>query len=266
MQAAMVCPKSMSNATGSGRQVLIAVGVVVLVAILATQTYALVVIGPRAGGGANGTSKTISVSGMGQAEIQPDRAVITMGVVVQATTAEAAVQENANMMSSVISALEGIGISNSSIQTTSYSIYPQTSYNSTPNVTGYQVTNEITVTVVASGQSLTQLGAKVGQVIDTAAAAGANEAYGIQFTASKSALQQAQQTALQQAAQNASQQAHVLASAMGVSISGVVSVSSSPGYTPPVYFAGAVASVSTPVVPPQSLTVTAAVQAVYSIG
>lgn len=254
----------MSNTTGKGTQALIAVGVIVLIAILATQTYALVAAGPWTGG--SSSNKTVSVSGTAQVEIQPDRATLTIGVLTQAAAAQAAVQENANTMSNVISALEGMGISNSSIQTTSYNIYPLTSYgNGTQKVTGYQVTNEVTATVVASGQSLGQLGARVGQAIDTAASQGANDVYGIQFTASKSALQQAQQTALQQAAQNASQQAHILASAMGVSISGVVSATSSSGYTPPVYFAGVSSGSSTPIVP-QSLTVTATVQAVYSIG
>jgi uncharacterized protein YggE len=169
-------------------------------------------------------------------------------------------------MSNVISALEGMGIGNSSIQTTSYSIYPLMNYgNGTQKVTGYEVTNEVSVTVIASGQTTSQLGARVGQVIDTAASQGANDVYGIQFTASKAALQQAQQTALQQATQNASQQAHILASAVGVSVTGVVSVTSSSGYTPPVYFAAAASGSSTPVIP-QSLTVTATVQAVYSIG
>lgn len=260
----MVCLKKMSNTTGKGTQALVAVGVIVLIAILATQTYALVVAGPWTSGGAS--SKTISVSGTGQVEVQPDRAILTIGVLTQAATAQAAVQENANTMSNVISALEGIGIGNSSVQTTSYSIYPLTSYgNETQKVTGYQVTNEVTVTVVASGQSLGQLGTKAGQAIDTAASQGANEMYGIQFSASKSALQQAQQSALQQAAQNASQQAHILASAAGVSISGVVSLTSSSGYAPPVYLASVASGSSTPVVP-QSLTVTASVQAVYSIG
>ncbi|MDV3277842.1 MAG: SIMPL domain-containing protein [Nitrososphaerales archaeon] len=256
----------MSNATGKGTQTLIAVGVIVLIALLATQTYALVVAGPWTGGSTS--SRTVSVSGTGQVEIQPDRATLTIGVLTQATTAQTAVQENANTMSNVISALEGMGISNSSVQTTSYNIYPLTSYgNGTQKVTGYQVTNEVTVTVVASGQSLGQLGARAGQVIDTAASQGANEIYGIQFTASESALQQAQQTALKQAGQNASQQAHILASAMGVSITGVASATSSPTYTSPVYFAAVSAlAAATPIVSPQSLTVTAMVQAVYSIG
>lgn len=268
----------MSKSMSSGRQTLIAVGVVVMIALLATQTYALLLSAPgprprsvtatsQPGGTSSQANNTITVSGAGQVQVQPDRAVLTIGVVTQATTAGDAVQQNANVMSDVISALEGIGISNSSIQTTSYNIYPQTSCcNGPQTITGYQVTNQVQVTVVAAGQSLAQLGAKAGQVIDVAASKGANQIYGIQFTASSSALQQAQQTALQQAVQNASAQAHVLASALSVTITGVVSAMTNQGYTPPVYYGMVAASaLSTPIIPPQSLTVTATVQVVYGI-
>jgi uncharacterized protein len=269
----------MSKRTGSTRQTLIAAAVVVVIALLALQTYALFLVSPQPGlQSATGASQTtgigaaanatISVSGTGLVQVSPDRAVLTIGVVTQALSAGDAVQENANMMSSVVSALEGIGISNSSIQTTSYSIYPQSSCcNGPPTITGYQVTNQVQVTVIATGESLAQLGAKAGQVIDVATSKGANQVYGISFSASNAALQQAQQTALQQAVLNASAQAHVLASALGVTVTGVASATTSQGYTPPVYYtmAASVSGASTPVIPPQALTVSASVQVVYAI-
>jgi uncharacterized protein YggE len=268
----------MSKSVSGGKQALIAVGVVIVIALLAAQTYAILVAAPGPGpktatatsqpsGTGSQSNNTITVSGTGQVQVQPDRAILTIGVVTQATTAGDTVQQNANEMSGVIAALEGIGISNSSIQTTSYSISPQTSCCTGPQtITGYQVSNEVQVTIVAAGQTLAQLGAKAGQAIDVAASKGANEVYGVQFSASSGALQQAQQTALQQAVQNASAQAHVLASALNVTITGVVSATTNQGYTPPVYY-GTVAApvVSTPILPPQSLTVTATVQVVYGI-
>ncbi len=262
----------MSTATWSRKKVLTAIGLVGLIAVLTGQTYALIVVGQgRTVGTSGGTSvpdqKTITVQGAGQVGISPDRAIVTIGVVTQASTAGTAVQENANTMGQVISGLNGIGIDNSNIQTTYYYVSSQTSCcTGPPSITGYQVTDEIQVTVAVSGQSLSQLGASVGQVIDTSTSKGANQVYGIQFTASSIELQNAQQAALKEAAQKASQQAHLIASAMNVTITGVVSVTSNPGYSPSVYFAGASLSASTPIVAPQSLTVTATVQAVFSIG
>jgi len=170
-------------------------------------------------------------------------------------------------MSAVISALNDIGIGNTDIQTIYYYIYPQSSCCGwPPTITGYQVTNEIQVTVIASGQTLEQLGGKIGQVIDTAASKGANQIYGVQFTASSSALQQAQLKALEEATLDASARAHTIASALQVTITGVISATTSPSYYPPVYYLGEVSATSTtPILPPQSLTVTSTVQATFSI-
>lgn len=268
----------MAKGISNGRQTLIAVGVLVMIALLATQTYAFLLStpgpGPKTATGASQLSgsyqqnDTITVSGSGVVQVTPDRVILSIGVVTQATTADEAVRQNANEMSAVIAALEGIGISNSSIQTTSYSIYPQSNCcnNEPPNITGYQVSNDVQVTIVASGESLAQLGAKAGQAIDVAASSGANEIDSIEFSASGGALQQVQQEAIQQAVQNASADAHVLASALGVSITGVVSATTSPEYTPEPYFTTVMAAaVSTPIIAPQSLSVSATVQVVYAI-
>ncbi len=253
-----------------------AIALVVLVTMVATQTYALVVVGQARSSSTSGgqiqsarVNGTITVSGTGHVDVQPDRAIVTVGVVTQASSAQTAVQENANNMSGVILALNGIGIDNTNIQTLYYNIYPQSNYNGgTQTITGYQVTNEVQVTVVASGQSLSQLGAKAGQVIDTVVSKGANQIYGVQFTASASALDQAKQTSLQQATHDASQQAQLIASAAGVTITGVVSITSVPSYYPVGIYAPvslASSGSTTPIVPPQSLTVTTTVQAVFSI-
>src|SRR6266516_1778706 len=194
------------------------------------------------------TPGTISVQGTGQVGVQPDRGIVTIGVITQATSAQTATQNNAD--------------------TSNYYLSPQYSWsNGVSTLTGYQVTNEFRVTVVASGQTIQQLGTKIGHVIDTATANGANQNYGIEFTASSDALQQAQLTALRDATLDASQRAHTIASALEVNITGVVSVTTNPVYQQPIYFGVTTlaASVTTPILPPQSLTVTATVQATFSI-
>lgn len=214
------------------------------------------------------TPGTISVQGTGQVELQPDRGIVTIGVITQATTALTATQNNAITSSAVITALNGIGIDNSNIQTSYYYLSPQYSYSSgVSTLTGYQVTNEFQVTVVATAQILQQLGTDIGRAIDAATSAGANQIYGVEFTASNDALQQARMTALRDATLDASQQAHTIASALGVNITGVVSVTTNPVYPQPVYFGlqAYASSATTPVLPPQSLTVTATVQATFSI-
>jgi uncharacterized protein YggE len=251
---------------------LLALSISIIIVLVITQTHTTG-IGPARGNTTTTTTTTntpgtISVQGTGQVAVRPDRGIVTIGVITQATTAGTAAQNNAITSSAVITALNGIGIDNSNIQTSYYYLSPQYSYsNGVSTLTGYQVTNEFQVTVVASGQTIQQLGTDIGHAIDTATASGANQIYGVEFTASSSALQQAKLTALRDAAEDASQQAHTIASALAVNITGVVSVTTNPVYPQPVYFglAAFASSASTPILPPQSLTVTATVQATFSI-
>jgi uncharacterized protein YggE len=278
----------MQTAAGSTRkQKLIAAGAIIALAILSTQAYAYIASGSLTTGGlakAGGTTdpptnSTISVTGNGQVNIQPTIAILSIGVDTQNPSAQTAAQQNANMMANIITALGSLGINNSSIQTVSYNIYQQYPYpvayagypsiNSTAiSASNYEVDNQIQVTISVASQNVAQLGTKVGAAIDAVVAQGANEIYGVQFTASNSATQLANQQALAAAVQDASGQAKAIASALDVTITGVVSVTTSPLYTPsPIVYNTPAAQVSsqTPVVAPQSLTVTASVQAVYAI-
>jgi len=171
-------------------------------------------------------------------------------------------------MSQVISGLHGIGISDNDIQTTYYSVNAQYAYNNgaPPTLTGYEVTNQIQITINTPTSG--QLGPRAGHIIDTAASNGANQINGVTFTASDSDYHTARQTALHDAATDASDQAHIIASALNISITGVVSVTTNPSYSPPIYYYDlartASFSASTPISAPQSLTDTVTVQAVFS--
>lgn len=263
-------------------QKLVAVGAIVALAVLSVQAYALVSTGSLAttihtasGSTDPPSNSTISVTGNGQVTVQPDIALLSIGVNTQGSSAQAAARQNAQTMAGVIAALENLGINSSSIQTVSYNIYQQNQYAvpvvcSTPlNSTacaaeGYEVDDEIQVTLSVSNQTLAQLGTAVGAAIDAAVGQGANEVYGVQFTASNAQLQQANTEALQAAVKDASAQANAIASALGVTVTGVISVTTSPAYLPtPVVYATSGSS-PTPIVAPQSLTITASVQAVYA--
>jgi len=270
----------MQTAVSSRTQKLIAVGAVLALALLALQAYTLTTGGtlgtssiPKAGGTTDPpTNATVTVTGVGQVQIQPTTAILTIGVNTQDPSAQTATQQNANIMANVITALENLGINRSSIQTVSYSINPQTNYyqNEKPSITGYQVDSQIQVTISAAttpSQAQVQLGTKVGSAIDAAVGQGANEVYGVQFTASNAAIQQANQQALQLAVQKAASQAKAIATGLGVTVTGILSVTTSPSYTPYPIMQDAIASGSsaTPIVAPQSLTVSASVQSVYAI-
>ncbi|WP_404335640.1 SIMPL domain-containing protein [Sphingomonas sp. MMS12-HWE2-04] len=77
----------------------------------------------------------------------PDLAVIEAGVVTQAASASAAMQQNSAQMARVLAALRKAGIAERDIQTSSIGLAPQYRYeqNQAPILTGYQATNQVSV-------------------------------------------------------------------------------------------------------------------------
>jgi uncharacterized protein len=213
---------------------------------------------------------SITVSATGEATYIPNEALVQVTVVAQDSTAETATQADAQSTSNVISALEGIGVSNSSIETQGFSLnadYSNCYSSCIPSITGYTVSNTLQVNVT-SGNAKT-LGLTAGQVIDTAVKAGANQV-NLYFGATQSLVDQITAVALKNAVGSADVQAQTIASSLGVSITGVISAAEGSGYSPePYYGYTALATMSsatsaTPIVPgAQSFSMT--VEVVYSI-
>lgn len=222
------------------------------------------------GSGTSTATDSITVSGAGAVSYTSNEALVTVSVVTTNKTAEEATSSDAATTLKVIKALNGIGVSNSSIGTQGYSLnanYANCYSSCTPQITGYSVTNSLQVNITSSSPS--KLGEQAGRAIDTAVAAGANQVY-LNFAETSSVLAGLTSSALQQAVASAYGQAHTIASSMGVNITGVISASEGSSYAPQ-YYAGvpevlsAATSVSTPIMPgTQSMTVS--VQVVYAIG
>lgn len=219
------------------------------------------------------SQSNITVSGVGQVSYTPNEALVQVRVQTQNSSAAAATTQNAQTTVSVIKALNGIGISNKSIQTEGYSISTDYSncYNGpcVPQITGYTVSNSLQVNITSNDPS--QLGVNAGKVIDTAVGAGAN-GIDLYFSASKSVIDQLTTQALQDAVSSASSQAHAIASSLGVSITGVISSSEAGNYYPQPYSGNVVlapaattaSSIQTPIMP-GTQTISETVQVVYSI-
>jgi hypothetical protein len=118
---------------------------------------------------------TLDLSGHGEARQPPDLATIDLGVSATAPTAVEAMAQNAAVMTKVIAAMRAKGVAEHDIATSTLSLAPQYVYpqGQAPQLTGYQATNRITVT-------LSDL-AQVGPVVDAGVAGGANEAGQISF-------------------------------------------------------------------------------------
>ena len=139
---------------------------------------------------------THNLSAYGETKIAPDMATISLGVMTEGKTAAEAMQANAARMNAVMAALRRGGIAEKDIQTSGLSLNPQYRYvqNQPPQLTGYQASNMVTVTV----NDL----ARIGQAVDATVSAGANQVHGVSFglkdrTAAENAAREAAVRALQ---------------------------------------------------------------------
>jgi uncharacterized protein YggE len=232
----------------------LAVGLVILVGLqLVPVSFAQT--GPDA---QDDTVQQITVVGQGTVSAPPDLAHANLGVQVTAPTATAATQENNDKMSAITAKLKALGVAEADIQTSDFNISAQRSgsTNGPGEITGYQVTNTVIVTI----RDLSQM----GQILDQAVQAGANDVSNVSFGFSDPAELQLQ--ALDQAVQDARNQADQLAMSSGVQRGGVLSISEV-GSTNP-RLAGIVpmvAELSSVPVQPGSSQIQAKVQVVYAI-
>jgi uncharacterized protein YggE len=158
----------------------------------------------------------IRTTGEASVSAKPDRAILDIGVVTQAATAQAAGSENASQTSAVLSRLRSLGTA-AEIKTVSYSLAPNYRYppgGGQPLLTGYTAHNTLELTT--GDLDL------VAKAIDLATQSGANNIQRLQFTLKDEGPARAQ--ALRQAAAQARANAEAVASALGLKIVRVLSV------------------------------------------
>ncbi len=160
----------------------------------------------------------IGVSGMGQVNIKPDTGIASVGVNVTAPTLASALDQVNQKMTAVIAAIKAQGVDAADIQTTSYNVSPITNQpkeGESPIVTGYNVTNMVTVKIRNIDN--------VGQVLDAALTAGANSINSVYFTVDDPT--KAQNDARTLAVKDAMAKAQTLAAAAGVKVGNIISIS-----------------------------------------
>lgn len=168
---------------------------------------------------------TLSLSAYGETRTAPDMATISLGVQTDAPTAAEALRANALKMNQVIAALKRGGIADKDIQTSGLNVSPQYVYqeNLPPKLTGYQVSNQVTIVV----HDLTRL----GQAVDASVNAGANTVGGISFGLEDS--DKAENAARLDAVKNLQAKANLYAQAMGYRVARLVTLSEGGSYASP---------------------------------
>lgn len=228
-----------------------------------------VVVSGLAGGGraaaqdatpaAGASPSTVTVLGEGAVSVKPDVATVTIGVQVTKPTLPEAQSEATTQMTSVLKAITKVGVKEEDIQTAFYSVNVLQNYDNsgTPTqVTGYQVSNQVTVTL----RDLS----KVGTLLDDVVAAGANSVYGVTFGVADPSAAESQARA--KAVADAKKRAEELAQAAGLRLGRVLSISEGavqPG--PYVYAQGAGGKGGGAPVQTGSLQITIDVQVTYEL-
>jgi uncharacterized protein YggE len=178
-----------------------------------TATFAQPIAGTR-----------LDVSATGEATRVPDVAIISAGVVTLASTARAALQQNAAQMERVRAALKRAGIADRDIQTSNISLNPEYRYvqDQPPRLTGYTASNQVSVRFRDI--------AKSGDILDALVAEGANQINGPSLTIDKP--EEALDEARTKAIAIGRARADIYARALGMRVVRLLSVSESGGSYP----------------------------------
>ncbi|NMG58371.1 DUF541 domain-containing protein [Geitlerinema sp. P-1104] len=146
------------------------------------------------------SQRTLTVQGQGSVFIPATIAQVSLGVEVEAETAEAAQQQAARQSSAVVELLRSRNVEK--LQTTGVRLNPI--YNRRDGqqvITGYRASNSVSFQIATDS---------AGELLDTAVSRGATRIMGINFIGSDEAIAQARDRALQEATLDARSQADVV--------------------------------------------------------
>jgi uncharacterized protein YggE len=131
---------------------------------------------PRITSGAvSGQNTGIWVTGEGKVYVVPDVAILNVGVEAQADTVGEAIEKASTGMANVGSALTDHGVESKDIQTNYFSIQQRTRWDNVTDeevVTGYSVTNKMTVKIRVLPVESVTIDYKASNIIDTVIKAG----------------------------------------------------------------------------------------------
>lgn len=164
--------------------------------------------------------RVVSVSASGDVAAEPDIARFTVGVVTEAKTARAALDENTKRFSAVIAGIKKRGVAAADIATSQFQVNPvygeqkRSSGNRYDAIEAFRVLNSVTVTVRNM--------AETGVLIDAATELGANQVGAISFDIS--GIETKLDYAREQAIQNAMRRAKLYATAAGAELGEIVTI------------------------------------------
>lgn len=163
--------------------------------------------------------RTITISASGYVSATPNIANISLGVITEADTAKAALDDNTKRFRAVLAAIKGQGVASKDIMTEQFRVSPvyervKKRSGNHRRIVGFQVQNSANITVRDIQRT--------GTVIDQATQAGANQIGRIEFTVSKMELKL--DFARQEAMRNAIRRAKLFAQEAGARLGAVQTI------------------------------------------
>jgi uncharacterized protein len=167
----------------------------------------------------------IRVSGEGMASVRPDLAIVTLGVVREATTVREALDAHNKVTAELGEAMRAFKIKPEDMQTSNFQIQPKYVYptpkdtgeQDPPRIVGYTVSSQLVVRIRDM--------AAIGEILDKAVTLGVNSDGGIMLTNDEpsAAIAKARAAAMK----DATDRAKTLAEAAGVKLGPVIEISES---------------------------------------
>ena len=186
---------------------------------------ALLVSGWAAGAEAE-RPRTISVSGQGEVQAEPDRALLTLGAESRKLKMEEARAEVTKTIEAVLKLTRDLKIDPKYVRTTRISVQPEYNWDNNArerNLIGYFVSRQVEI-------ELRDLD-KLGQLVEKSFDLGVNQAGDPRLDSSK--RRELEREALARAVADAKLNAEVVAKAAGARLGPPRTISASSGYTPP---------------------------------
>lgn len=179
----------------------------IVITLLAIACFAKLTLGED--------SRTVAVSGHGEIEVEPDIAVVEMGIYVFDRDLLKAKQETDGKITSVLGVYKKLGIKLEDVRTTEMNAKPKYKQrNDDWEFVGYEITRSVRVTV----RQMTQL----NDVLKKSIEAGANRLEEISLSSSKG--EELKDQALTQAIENAKRRATRLANGFGAKVGKVITI------------------------------------------
>ncbi len=164
--------------------------------------------------------RTLTLTGTGKVDVTPDIVTVNLGVQTVGEDIAQVVAENNRKSQRVQQAVVALGVAQEDVRTISFYVSPQAQYDDAGNPTGvtvYWVENSITVTL----RKIDQL----GELLQAAVDAGANNIQGVSFSVEESSAAEAEARTL--AMQDARARAEMLAQAAGAALGEPITINTS---------------------------------------